>query len=204
MKRYLIWIGAVGLAVSSSLGAVSAQDSEPVDADGGYVVSNDTGAPNASGAGTDYVYGDINTGGAGGEVLGDPSAVYAPVLPDHPGPGGGLLVMPGSGDGMIGGVPIQPVPAAPDATTNTTTNLATTDGSTTENIPVEALVPEESAPVPVTEETAATGSGFCSQYGTWYDAQVAYENLGATAADPALVAEVDADYDGIACEGFMA
>ncbi len=49
----------------------------------------------------------------------------------------------------------------------------------------------------------AADGGFCAQYGTWYDAQVAYENLGATAADPALVQEVDPNYDGIACEEMM-
>jgi hypothetical protein len=186
---------------------VSAQSSTPVNADGSYVVANDEGTPIVSGAGDDYVYGDINTGGAEGEVLGDPSAVYSPVLPDHPGPDGGLLTMPGAGDGLIGGVPIQPVllpvPAAPDNTTVTTTNLANTEGVTTENIPVETLVPEETAPVPVADETTTAATGFCTQYGSWYDAQIAYENLGATAADPALVAEVDPDFDGIACEGVM-
>ena len=55
-------------------------------------------------------------------------------------------------------------------------------------------------PLPPTREAAG---GFCSQYATWYDAQIAYENLGATAADPALVQEVDPNYDGIACEEMM-
>lgn len=44
----------------------------------------------------------------------------------------------------------------------------------------------------------------CGAYGTWYDAQVAYENAGATAADPAMVQAMDPDYDGIACEEGMA
>ena len=56
---------------------------------------------------------------------------------------------------------------------------------------------------PVTTDAVAADGGFCSQYATWYDAQVAYENLGATAADPALVQEVDPNYDGIACEEMM-
>ena len=203
MKRFLALTGAVALAVASSIGLVSAQNGEPVVADGSFVVANDDGSPIVSGAGDDIVYGDINTGGAGGEVLGDPSAIYdpiiyAPVLPEHPGTDGGLLMMPGAGDGLIGGVPIQP--AAPDNTTTTTTNLASSDGSTTENIPIDALAPSGSAPV--STDTAAA-SGFCGQYATWYDAQVAYESLGATAADPALVQEIDNDYDGIACEGAM-
>ena len=53
---------------------------------------------------------------------------------------------------------------------------------------------------PRSQRSAATTDGFCSQYATWYDAQIAYENLGTTAADPALVQEVDPNYDGIACE----
>jgi hypothetical protein len=44
----------------------------------------------------------------------------------------------------------------------------------------------------------------CGAYGDWYDAQVAYENAGATAADPAMVQAMDPDYDGIACEEGMA
>jgi hypothetical protein len=96
-------------------------------------------------------------------------------------------------------MPIQP--AAPDATTTTTTSLASTEGTATENVPVEAAAPEEAAPV--TTDTSAAEGGFCAQYATWYDAQIAYENRGATAADPALVQEVDPNYDGIACEAMM-
>ncbi len=200
MKRYLLVIGAAALAVSTSISTGSAQNGVPVNADGSYVVASDDGVPIVSGTGDDINYGNIDTGGGGGYVLGDPSAVYSPNVPENPGPGG-TVVIPGSGDGLIGGVPIAP--AAPDTTTTTTTTtttLASTDGSATENIPVNALVP--TAPAPVTTDSGATG-GFCTQYATWYDAQIAYENLGATAADPALVQEVDPNYDGIACEEYM-
>lgn len=199
MKRYLALIGAAVLAVSS-LGSSSAQNGIPVNADGSYVVANDDGEPIASGVGENIDYGDVSTGGAVGETLGDPSAVYSPMVPDNPGPNGGVPVMPGAGDGLIGGMPIQPVPAAPDAAT-ATTNLASTEGTATGSVPVDAAAPADSAPVAT--DTAAAG-GFCSQYATWYDAQIAYENLGATAADPALVQEVDPNYDGIACEEIMA
>jgi hypothetical protein len=204
MKRYLTFIGAAVIAASSFAGTVSAQNGVPVNADGSYVVANDDGVPIVSGRGDDVIYGDINTGGGSGEILGDPSAVYTPILPDRD----SLMTMPGSGDGLIGGVPVQP--AAPDATTNTTTDLANNEGSTTENVPIDTLGSSEPAPVTTDTATTATDSsttaatGFCSQYGTWYDAQVAYENLGATAADPALVQEIDPDYDGIACETGMA
>jgi hypothetical protein len=194
-------IGAAVLAVASSPGSISAQTGIPVNADGSYVVASDDGAPIASGAGQDINYGDVMTGGARGETLGDPSAVYSPMVPDNPGPGEGVPVMPGAGDGLIGGVPIQPIPTAPDATTMTTTTLASSEGTATENVPVDAVAPAETAPV--TTDTATTTGGFCSQYATWYDAQIAYENLGATAADPALVQEVDPNYDGIACEELM-
>ncbi len=200
MKRYLALMGAALLAVSSSLGSISAQTGIPVNADGSYVVANDDGEPIALGTGDDINYGDVSTGGAVGETLGDPNAVYSPMVPDNPGPNGGVPVVPGAGDGLIGGMPIQPIPAAPDATTTTSTNLASTEGTATENVPVDAVAPEDSAPVAT--DTAAAG-GFCSQYPTWYDAQIAYENLGATAADPALVQEVDPNYDGIACEEIM-
>ena len=51
----------------------------------------------------------------------------------------------------------------------------------------------------------ATGTSYsCEAYGDWYDAQVAYENAGATEADPAMVQAMDPDYDGIACEERMA
>src|SRR5215213_7867043 len=156
MKRYLALMGAAVLAISTSLGSISAQTGVPVNADGSYVVASDDGAPIASGA----------------------------------------------GHGLIGGVPIMLIPSAPDSTTATTTSLVSTEGTATENVPVDAVAPADSAP-DATDSVTADG-GFCSQYATWYDAQLAYENLGATAADPALVQEVDANYDGIACEEMMA
>jgi hypothetical protein len=198
MKRYLALIGAALLAVSSSLGSISAQNGIPVNADGSYVVANDEDVPIATGTGENIDYGEVSTGGTVGETLGDPNAVYSPMVPDNPGPDGGVPVMPGAGDGLIGGMPIQPVPAAPGPMT-TTANLPGTEGTATENVPVDAAAPAD--PVPVATDTAA--GGFCSQYPTWYDAQIAYENLGATAADPALVQEVDPNYDGIACEELM-
>ncbi len=201
MKRYLVWAATGALALSTSLGTVSAQNGVPVNADGSYVVANDDAPTNiVSGQGDDITYGNIDTGGGGGDVYGDPSAVYSPNVPS---PGGGVPIIAGAGDGMIGGVPIvATAPAAPDATTQTTTSLVTTEGTATENVPVEAAAPPaETAPAPA--ETAPA-TGFCAQYASWYDAQVAYENLGATAADPALVQEIDPNYDGIACEEYMA
>jgi hypothetical protein len=203
MKRFLAVVGATVLAITSSVGFVAAQTNTPVNANGSSAVANDDGVPIATGAGQDIVYGDINTGGGGGEVLGDPNAVYTPARPDHPGPDGGMIVMPGAGDGMIGGIPVMPPlqPTAPDNTTMTNTSMASTEGTTSENVPLETTT---SGSTTETTDSGATSTGFCASYGIWYDAQIAYENMGATAADPALVQEVDSDYDGIACEELMA
>jgi hypothetical protein len=192
-KRLVTSVAAVAFVLSSSLLGASAQSTTPVNADGAYVVANDDGAPMVSGAGEDLVYGDVNTGGGGGQVLGDPSAVYTPITPDHD----TVALNPGAGDGMIGGMPIRPVVTAPDNTANTTTSLANDSGTTTENVPVESMGETS------TTSTDAAQAGFCAQYADWYEAQVAYENLGATGADPALVNEVDPDWDGVACEEAM-
>jgi hypothetical protein len=210
MKLYLALAltGVAVLGVSLSPGSISAQTGIPVNANGSYVVANDDGAPIAEGAGDNIVVDDVSTGGQQGETLGDPNAVYSPMVPDARSLDGGVPVVPGAGDGLIGGVPIlRPVPTAADATTQTTSNLASAEGTATENIPVDAAAPVDApAPAesaPVATDTVTAAGGFCSQYATWYDAQIAYENLGTTAADPALVQEVDPNYDGIACEGLM-
>jgi hypothetical protein len=52
-------------------------------------------------------------------------------------------------------------------------------------------------------DAATTNAISCSSYGSWYDAQVAYEAAGATAGDAAIVQALDPDYDGIACEEGM-
>jgi hypothetical protein len=58
------------------------------------------------------------------------------------------------------------------------------------------------APPAAPAAAPATVAG-CDSYASWYDAQVAYEAAGITAADPAVVAALDPDYDGIACEEGM-
>jgi hypothetical protein len=58
---------------------------------------------------------------------------------------------------------------------------------------------------PPAEPTAAPAGNIagCDSYASWYDAQVAYEAAGMTTAAPDLVAALDPDYDGIACEEGM-
>lgn len=84
-------------------------------------------------------------------------------------------------------------PLGPDGTYNVTESApanVSISGDT------EVLSPPLAAPV-------ETSGPACSDYATWYDAQVAYEAAGMTAADPAMVASLDPDYDGIACEEGM-
>lgn len=57
-------------------------------------------------------------------------------------------------------------------------------------------------PAPPAAAPDSTIAG-CDSYASWYDAQVAYEAAGMTTADPAAVAALDPDYDGIACEEGM-
>jgi hypothetical protein len=59
------------------------------------------------------------------------------------------------------------------------------------------------APPAAPAAAPATTVAGCDSYASWYDAQVAYEAAGITAADPAIVAALDPDYDGIACEEGM-
>ncbi len=63
----------------------------------------------------------------------------------------------------------------------------------------EVLSPPPQAP----EAAPATTVADCTSYASWYDAQVAYEAAGMTSADPAMVAALDPDNDGIACEEAM-
>ena len=100
-----------------------------------------------------------------GETLGDPNAVYSPMVPDNPGPWR-RTGDSGPGDGLIGGMPIMPVPAAPDATTTTTTNLASTEGTTTENVPVDAAAPADAAPVASRHGGQPAGSARNTRPGT--------------------------------------
>ncbi|MDQ3226077.1 MAG: hypothetical protein M3Q50_05540, partial [Chloroflexota bacterium] len=68
MMRFLTALAAGGLAVSTTIGAVSAQNGVPINSDGSYVVASDDGVPIVSGAGSDINYGNIDTGGGGGYV----------------------------------------------------------------------------------------------------------------------------------------
>lgn len=101
----------------------------------------------------------------------------------------GTVTRPGSGMALLG----------PDGAYNVTDNApsnVTISGDTDVLGPPPGTGPTDYVP------PGSDGSA-CRGYGDWYDAQVAYEAAGLTAADPALVASLDPDYDGIACEEGM-
>jgi hypothetical protein len=83
-------------------------------------------------------------------------------------------------------------PLGPDGISNV---VDTAPANVTVAGETDALAPPAAAP-------ASTVAG-CDSYASWYDAQVAYEAAGMTTADPAVVAALDPDYDGIACEEGM-
>ncbi len=112
------------------------------------------------------------------EVRGDGDASAAPGLVTRDGVGG-------PGTALLG----------PDGTysvVDTAPSSVTIAGDT------EVLAPP-AAPAAVPATTVAG----CDSYASWYDAQVAYEAAGMTAADPSVVTALDPDYDGIACEEGM-
>jgi hypothetical protein len=117
MRKALTLLVSLGLGISASAGIAglaSAQDT--ITSDGGYVTANDdSGDSSVEGGGTDIVYGDVSTGNTGGDVLGDPGAIYYPDLSSVPSPSGepwsptivGIPVgNPGAGD-MIDGIDVS-------------------------------------------------------------------------------------------------
>ncbi|MGI9252149.1 MAG: hypothetical protein ACR2J8_00240, partial [Thermomicrobiales bacterium] len=77
MSKTLTLSLSIGLGLSTLVGVAHAQDT--ITSDGGYVTANDeNGGQSVEGGGSDIVYGDVSTGQTGGEVLGDPSAIYYP------------------------------------------------------------------------------------------------------------------------------
>lgn len=91
-----------------------------------------------------------------------------------------------------------------DADTTTTTDPTLVTGPEAAPAPVtdQAVDPVAAPPAGTALDPAQAGTG-CANYGTWYDAQTAYENAGGTAADPAFVNSLDPNWDGVACEELM-
>jgi hypothetical protein len=172
--------------------------------DGSSVTADDDTNPAVDGGGSDLVYGDVDTGGDQGTVtIYDPNGTL-PVATD------GTTTT----DGSVTVAPAPPTP--PDVPTHEevvtgTYSVENEDGTATafgDATTPPAPPPDSSGSAPAPPAAAppapATAGGSCANYGSWYDAQVAYEAAGGLAADPALVEAFDADYDGIACEEMMA
>ena len=94
--------------------------------------------------------------------------------------------------------------AAPGTVTRPGASVLGPDGAynVTEVAPANVSVSGDTEVLAPPAAPASTVAG-CGSYGSWYDAQVAYEAAGGTSADPAVVAAFDPDYDGIACEEGM-
>ena len=106
MKRYLALFGAAVLAVSSSWARSPPRPGSRSMRTGRTSLPTTMARRSPRAGVTTSSYGDVSTGGARGETLGDPNAVYSPMVPTS-GPDGGVPTMPGAGDGLIGGVPIR-------------------------------------------------------------------------------------------------
>jgi hypothetical protein len=197
MNRVPLLIAGLALGVAA-IGGVSAQET-PAEtiANGGYSVADPT-SPIVADEGEVQIYGDIETGNSFGEAVGDPAGlasiqsreeIRASVAPpdftdDDPGLVPGPALAPTDGTTTTAPAPTgEGVPIAGEAAP-VTGEVAPTTG--------------EAAPAPDSGTTAAPA--YCDSYGTWYDAQVAYESAGGVNADAGLVQAADPDYDGVACE----
>lgn len=119
-----------------------------------------------------------------------PAAVYpeAPAPPDL----NRVPVVGSNSDSTTAPPASDPVPADPASVDPAQPGGVVGDASTADSNGQTAAAP---APAP----TVATCAGFPS----WYDSQIYYESMGGTAAAPDLVASLDPDYDGVACEEIM-
>ena len=199
MKRYLALFGAAVLAVSASVGVVSAQTGMPVNADGSYVVANDDGAPIVSGRGRRH---RLRRHQHRRRRRRSARRSDRGLLADGPGQSGSGWRRTGDAGrrrrshrrrshdpaGGAGQHHARPRPSRQHRRHGDREHPGRGRRA--------GGARRRSPPTP------GGHGGFCTQYATWYDAQIAYENLGATAADPALVQEVDPNYDGIACEAY--
>lgn len=119
----------------------------------------------------------------------------------------------------------NPESTSGDATTVDSTGILTAPDLS--RVPVEAtetettLAPPSGEPASAPVETAPSGGvagdatmsdpasegtplvATCADFATWYDSQIFYESAGAVSAVPELVASLDSDVDGVACEEMM-
>lgn len=80
------------------------------------------------------------------------------------------------------------------------------DGSTAAPVDDGTGVPVDGSAAPVDDTSSSDASApawSCDAYASWYDAQNAYEAAGGVDGDPSMVAALDPDGNGIACEAMM-
>ncbi|MDQ3411158.1 MAG: CAP domain-containing protein, partial [Chloroflexota bacterium] len=210
--------------------AIETQQEIPgvTNADGANVSATDDGSGPVNGDGAVNVYDDINTGGVTGDNVNyDQSTSTTPASSETAAPPAETTAAPADT-----AAPPAEQPAPVEQTTVTATdsngtvtdtfssNIQEADGDaqslgnpsntnsssapgTVSTDPIDPAVASEPAPVADPAVDPALAGAGCANYATWYDAQVAYESAGATAADPALVNSLDPNWDGVACEELM-
>ncbi|HEU0114585.1 MAG TPA: hypothetical protein VFQ80_07910 [Thermomicrobiales bacterium] len=217
--RMMSALAVATLIVSlGGLGVVSAQQA-PVDANGDSVVATANRNPVANGGGENISSGDITTGNGDYTVVGDPNAVVyrsdlAGSIPTRSSAGG--WVIPNTSDGMVDALLAAATPAANDPNAvpvddsagvpvEQPAGQAAAPMDASADVPVDdsAGVPvDDSAGVPIDASTTDTSAPAwsCANYGSWDDAQAAYEAGGGLDGDPSMVAALDPDGNGVACD----
>jgi hypothetical protein len=102
-----------------------------------------------------------------------------------------------------------PVTAVPGETTSLGNGYVTAAPGMVESPTISTSAPPVEATTTTTPPSATTGpapapatsTDSCSNYGSWYDAQVAYENAGGTTSS--LAGALDPDGNGTACESMQ-
>ncbi|MDQ3467803.1 MAG: hypothetical protein M3411_06140 [Chloroflexota bacterium] len=217
MQRAIAAIAGFALSTLMFSGVAVAQETTvPSDSSGGDVIADPaaTGVSTVNEDGPSVTYGDVGPDGVLTPVTFTPASNGTGTTSIDPGTvttDGVVQLPPNSsisnepGEETAIGNPGDPSPPTASAAPGTINGQAPppVDTVPSETAPVDTA-PVDTAPVagsPVLGIDPATGYPSCD---TWFESQQAYESLGGVNGDPAMVALVDADYDGIACEETMA
>jgi len=207
MQRAIAAIAGFALSTLMFSGVAVAQETTvPSDSSGGDVIADPaaTGVSTVNEDGPSVTYGDVGPDGVLTPVTFTPASNGTGTTSIDPGTvttDGVVQLPPNSsisnepGEETAIGNPGDPSPPTASAAPGTINGQAP---------PPVDTAPVDTAPVagsPVLGIDPATGYPSCD---TWFESQQAYESLGGVNGDPAMVALVDEDYDGIACEETMA
>ncbi len=181
MNRLVTALLGLSLGISACDGPATAQESNSPTT----VIEQEQPRPGRGGPGQDGR--EVARGDAGDSIsytivetpdpaAGDATTAVAPAAPDL----SRVPVQPDSGDTTLA-PPTGELASAPVASN-----------------PVAGVAGDATVTDPVGESPALAAT--CADFGSWYDAQVYYESLGAAAAAPELVGVLDPGVDGVACE----